>query len=199
METYTEKTFNIPELVGISKKNIEEHLALYSGYIKHANLIQEKLNSIPFDETYIRTELQRRFSFEYCGIKNHELYFQTLSDGPAELNSDSKLSQDIVSSFGSMDNFWNRFNELCLTRGIGWAVLSYDMDKNQMVLSWTDEQHLGNLTNNFNVYMIDMWEHSYVGDYWSSGKKKYIEDYIKNSNFKFIENRYESFLLNLKP
>ena len=29
METFTPKTFNIPELVGIGAKNIEEHLKLY--------------------------------------------------------------------------------------------------------------------------------------------------------------------------
>ena len=157
MQNYTAKTFNIPDLVGISKKNIEEHLALYAGYVKHANLIQEKLNSIPMEETYLRTELQRRFSFEYCGIKNHELYFETLSDGASVLNPESQLSKDIVLNFGSIDNFWARFKELCMTRGIGWGVCSYDKDQKQIILSWTDEQHLGNLTNVFPIFMIDMW------------------------------------------
>ena len=63
MQPYTAKTFNIPELVGISKQNIEEHLKLYAGYVKHANLIQEKLNSIPNDETFLRTESFREFFF----------------------------------------------------------------------------------------------------------------------------------------
>ena len=32
---YREQTFNIPEIEGISKKTIEEHLKLYAGYVKH--------------------------------------------------------------------------------------------------------------------------------------------------------------------
>lgn len=42
MKKYTAKTFDIPELKGISAKNIEEHLKLYEGYVKHTNLILEK-------------------------------------------------------------------------------------------------------------------------------------------------------------
>jgi hypothetical protein len=40
--TFTPKTFSIGELKGISAKNIEEHLKLYAGYVKNANLIMEK-------------------------------------------------------------------------------------------------------------------------------------------------------------
>ncbi len=198
METYNTKTFEIPELVGISAKNIEEHLKLYAGYVKHANLIQEKLNSLPVEETYIRTELQRRFSFEFCGMRNHELYFYSLTGAPSNIPTSSNLENQIVADFGSMDNFMARLKETAMTRGIGWAVLSYDTTFDHLVLSWVDEQHIGQLMNTFPVYAIDMWEHSYVADYLPSGKKQYIEDYIKNTNFELISGRYDDFLSNLK-
>ncbi len=198
MNTYTEKTFEIPELVGISAKNIEEHLKLYAGYVKHANLIQEKLNSLPVEETYIRTELQRRFSFEFCGMRNHELYFYSLTGSPSNIPTSSNLENQIVADFGSMDNFNLRLKETAMTRGIGWAVLSYDTTFDHLVLSWVDEQHIGQLMNTFPVYAIDMWEHSYVADYMPSGKKQYVEDYIKNTNFELITKRYDDFLSNLK-
>lgn len=198
MEKYTEKAFIIPELVGITKQTIDEHLKLYAGYVKHANLIQEKLVSLPMDETYIRTELQRRFSFEFCGMRNHELYFYSLTGSASEISLDSKLSADIVKDFGSMEAFWARFKECAMTRGIGWAVLSYDTTFDHLVISWVDEQHLGQLMSTFPVYAIDMWEHSYVADYQPSGKKNYVEDYIKNTNFSLLEKRYDIFLSNLK-
>lgn len=198
MNTYTEKTFEIPELVGISAKNIEEHLKLYAGYVKHANLIQEKLNSLPVEETYIRTELQRRFSFEFCGMRNHELYFYSLTGKPSTIPASSNLENQIVADFGSLDNFMSRLKETAMTRGIGWAVLSYDTTFDHLVLSWVDEQHIGQLMNTFPVYAIDMWEHSYVADYMPSGKKQYVEDYIKNTNFELIAERYDDFLSNLK-
>ena len=37
---YQAKQFNIPELAGISKRSIEEHLKLYQGYVKHVNHIR---------------------------------------------------------------------------------------------------------------------------------------------------------------
>jgi hypothetical protein len=46
MKHYEPKTFTIPELKGISAKNIEEHLKLYQGYVKNANLILDKLANI---------------------------------------------------------------------------------------------------------------------------------------------------------
>ena len=41
----TASTFNstIYSMEGISKKTVEEHLKLYAGYVKHANLILEKI------------------------------------------------------------------------------------------------------------------------------------------------------------
>ena len=45
MENYIEQKFNIGELKGISKKNIEEHLKLYSGYVKNTNLILGKIKA----------------------------------------------------------------------------------------------------------------------------------------------------------
>ncbi len=199
---YTAKTFTIPELKGLSKKAIDEHIKLYEGYIKHANLIQEKLSSLPIEDAFIRTELQRRFSFEFCGIRNHELYFESLAGGSSKLDLDSALSIQIVKSFGSLDNFWARFKELAMTRGIGWAVLSYDCSSNSadgsLLLSWADEQHIGQLNNTFPILMLDMWEHSYVADYMPSGKKSYIEDYLSQVNYNFVISRYADFLETLK-
>ena len=43
---FTPKTFNIPLLKGISAKTIEEHIKLYEGYVKNANLIIEKMSTL---------------------------------------------------------------------------------------------------------------------------------------------------------
>ncbi len=81
---YTEKTFTIPKLHGISEKNIQEHLGLYSGYVKNTNMILEQLSDESLSD-YVKAELGRRFSFEYNGMKNHEYYFQALEGGASEL------------------------------------------------------------------------------------------------------------------
>ena len=91
MHKFEEQKFNIGALKGISAKNIEEHLKLYSGYVKNANLIGEKLGEMWKDgaekHQYEASELVRRFSFEYNGMRNHEVYFKSLSDGASSLSN----------------------------------------------------------------------------------------------------------------
>jgi Fe-Mn family superoxide dismutase len=197
MKHYEPKTFTIPELNGISAKNIEEHLTLYQGYVKHVNLITDHITELSANEasiekyTYEIGELGRRFSFEFNGMKNHEYYFEQLEGGPVSLSSDSALMKKITDEFGSWDAFIKKITTLALTRGIGWAVLWYDKQKNQLIASWVDEQHLGQLNSTQFIFGIDMWEHSYVADYQPSGKKQYILDYLTNVNWSVVEKRFE--------
>ncbi|HLP44168.1 MAG TPA: superoxide dismutase, partial [Candidatus Nanoarchaeia archaeon] len=103
MNTYTEQTFTIPELKGISKKTIEGHIKLYAGYVKHANLIGEKIaeyNKEHEKNAFAEAELQRRFSFEFNGMRNHEYYFKALEGGAKPL-SDGPLKAAIEKQFGS--------------------------------------------------------------------------------------------------
>ena len=198
MKPFEEKKFNIPELKGISAKTIEEHLKLYSGYVKNANSILEK---IPQYEGYIKedafapyviNELNRRFSFEYNGMRNHEVYFDSLSDGPSSLGDESLLKNKIAETQGSFETWLSIFKTLAMTRGIGWAVLWYDKKEDRLLNTWVDEQHLGQLQGCTPLLALDMWEHSFVADYQPSGKKQYIEDFFANLNWSKIEENFNN-------
>ena len=94
MTSYTEQTFDIPELKGISKRSIEEHLKLYAGYVKHSNLINQKIEEYRSDmdkNAYVIGELQRRFGFEFNGMRNHEYYFAAFVGGAKSLPENSSL------------------------------------------------------------------------------------------------------------
>ena len=195
MKKFEERKFSIPELKGISAKNIEEHLKLYAGYVKNANSIIEKIPEYetwaekdPF-VTYFTSELSRRFAFEFDGMRNHEYYFASLEGGAAPL-SDGPLMQAIKENFSSYDAFLSRFKAVALTRGIGWTVLYHDKHSNQLLIQWIDEQHLGHLTGLSWILGIDMWEHAFVADYQPSGKKQYVEDFFSNLNWKNIEENF---------
>lgn len=194
MKTFTEKSFNIGTLQGISAKNIEEHLKLYAGYVKNANLVQTMLeqygNTDAEDGKYSVSELRRRFSFEYNGMRNHEIYFASLSDGATPL-SEGSLKQALEESYGSVEQFVSTFKSLAMTRGIGWAMLWYDSRENRLLNSWVDEQHFGQLQGCTPILALDMWEHSFVADYQPSGKKQYVEDFFANLNWKKIEENFE--------
>ena len=191
MQKYTPKQFNIGELTGLSKESLEEHLKLYEGYVKHTNLILEEVNSK--DElNYADSEMQRRLGFEFNGMKNHEIYFDSLSDGSKEINKSGELYKKIETEFGSFDSWLNKFKTLAKTRGVGWAILYYDEKQDRLLNCWVGEQHLGHFSGSKPILALDMWEHSFVYDYQPSGKGKYIEDFFENLNWSKIEDNYIS-------
>jgi Fe-Mn family superoxide dismutase len=197
MQQFTAKKFSISALKGISAKTIEEHLKLYEGYVKNANSVNEmlaKLSADPAANAYLIGELNRRFSFEFNGMRNHEIYFSSLEGGSKTLPTNSSLKKAIESVGVSFDGFLAAFKSLALTRGIGWAVLWYDMRDKRLIGSWVDEQHLGQLNGCAMILALDMWEHSYVADYQPSGKKLYIEDFFANLNWEMVEGNLKGVL-----
>ncbi|OGI64363.1 hypothetical protein A2914_01865 [Candidatus Nomurabacteria bacterium RIFCSPLOWO2_01_FULL_41_21] len=193
MQKFEEKKFNIPELKGISTKNIEEHLKLYAGYVKFTNLILDKIAEYMADSeknAYVLGELQRRFSFEFNGMRNHEYYFSSLEGSAKPLPEGSLLKKKIESQAPSFEIWLQGFKAIALTRGIGWAVLYYDKKTDQLVHGWIDEQHLGQLNGLQWILGIDMWEHAFVYDYPTSEKKKYVEAFFENLNWEIIEKNY---------
>ena len=193
MQQFIEKKFEIGELKGISAKSIEEHLKLYAGYVKHANLILSKIDEYAKDaeaHAYALGEIQRRFAFEYDGMRNHEYYFASLEGGAKELPESSTLKEAIVQEWGSFDAWLNRFKSIALTRGIGWAMLYYDAQNKKLLSTWVDEQHLGQLSGCSPILALDMWEHSFVYDYQPSGKKQYVEAYFENLNWEVVEENF---------
>jgi len=174
MKTFTEQKFTIPTLKGISTKTIEEHLKLYAGYVKNAN---EILATLQYD---------RRFPFEFNGMRNHELYFSHFEGGSTPLTTSGPLVQ------AGFD--LEKFKTLALTRGVGWAMLVWDPASKQLLNNWVDEQHLGQLSACIPILALDMWEHSYVADYQPSGKKQYVEDFFTNLNWNTCEENFKKAL-----
>ncbi|MHB1316653.1 MAG: superoxide dismutase [Minisyncoccota bacterium] len=193
MKTFEEIKFNIGELVGISKDSVDEHIKLYSGYVKHSNLILSKIEEMSKDSetnAYALGELQRRFGFEFDGMRNHEYYFKSLEGGPKSLDQESTLTQAIEREFGSFDTWLARFKAIAMTRGVGWAMLYYDKTTGRLLNSWVDEQHLGHLTGLSPILALDVWEHAFVPDYKATGRKQYVEDFFKNLNWSVIEENF---------
>lgn len=188
---YTAKTFTIPELDGIGKETMDEHIGLYGGYVKHVNLIREKIdafNNDPENNAFAISEMQRRLGFEFGGMRNHEYYF-TQFEGGAKTLPDGTLKDLMAERWGSVDAWHQAFNKITMTRGVGWAMLYIDRQTNQLVQTWVDEQQFGQLPGLDIVLALDMWEHSYMLDYPPSKKKEYVDAFFRNLNWETVAAR----------
>ncbi len=194
MKPYQAQAFTLPDNLPFSQKTLENHLKLYEGYVKNTNLVLQKIEeygSDPADNAYVLGELQRRFSFEFDGMRNHEYYFRALEGGPAPMPSGSPLFREIEKTWGSFDAFLARFKTLAMTRGVGWAMLYDDPLVGRLLLHWVDEQHLGHLTGLSPIVALDMWEHAYLMDFSSADKGKYVEAYLSAMNWQKTGEWYE--------
>lgn len=188
---YEAKTFDIPELDGISSESIDLHLGLYHGYVKHVNLIREKIAAFENDlenNAFAIAEMQRRLGFEFGGMRNHEYYFSQFEGGAKALPA-STLQELIDGQWGSFEAWYTRFTTVAKTRGVGWAMLYFDRQTNQLVQTWVDEQHMGQLADLEIVLALDMWEHSYMRDYLPADKGDYIDAFFRNLNWEVVAAR----------
>lgn len=188
---YAERTFSIPPLEGISAKSLNEHLGLYAGYVKNFNAIAAKLVEYAADtekNAHALSELIRRKSFEFDGMRLHEYYFEQFEGGPTLLTAGSPLAQALEKEYRHY--FKEYLTAIGLMRGPGWAILYYDPVGKQFQAGFVGEQHQGHFATLPIIVALDVWEHAYLLDHGAQGKAKYIEAFFKNLNWSVCERRF---------
>ncbi|MBX4195828.1 superoxide dismutase [Candidatus Parcubacteria bacterium] len=189
IKPFAEQKFDIPDLDGISKKTIEEHLGLYAGYVKNFNAIQSELQKMMMgDNPHTLSELQRRLSFEFGGMRLHEYYFNHLEGGAKEATGEflSKVNEQ----FTSIEGLKKLMKNIGLMRGPGWAILYWDKKSGQFLTSFSGEQHMGHFVTLPIILAIDVWEHAYILDQGAQGKGKYIDAFFANLNWQSAEQNF---------
>lgn len=188
---YTPKTFTFPTLDGISQKTMDEHVGLYQGYVKNFNAISKKLVDYAADteaNQHALSELIRRKSFEFGGMRLHELYFPQFEGGPQALDENSELGKQLQKEY--MGHFLEYFKAIASMRGPGWAMLYWDNDGNQFQAGFSGEQHQGHFVTLPVILALDVWEHAFILDHGAQGKGKYLDAFFKNLNWKVAQERF---------
>ena len=191
---YKEQKFELGELSDISSKQVEVHLGLYSGYVKHVNLIREKIAELESDKEkngYLIAELRRRFSFEFDGMRMHEYYFEGFEGGGKEI-SDSELKKALAEKYGDFESFIEHFKAVGMSRGIGWTTLYWDPKGKTPHVTWVGDHELGTLSGLPILIAMDMWEHAFMVDYVPSEKGMYIDAFLSNLNWEVVESRFQN-------
>ncbi len=192
--SYSARTFDLPELKGISKKQIEIHLALYEGYVKHTNLILDKIKKLneedPVENAFLTQELRRRLAFEFDGMRMHEYYFEQLEGAAAAPTPESPFADAASEKYGNWEGFLKHVKDVCGTRGIGWTIVYYDPAGRTLHTAWVMEHMNGQYAALPIILTIDMWEHAYMVDYMPSAKNEYVEAFLANLNWDIVEKRF---------
>ncbi len=190
---YQEQTFELPVLEGISPKQLEVHLKLYSGYVKNLNTLTQTIEELMKDSeknAYALSEVKRRVPFEFDGMRMHEYYFTQWEKAKKELDANSALAASFTRQYGSIEKFLAEFKAVGMMRGIGWTVLYFDPKAGIFHTAWVGDHELGQLSGLPIILAMDMWEHAYMVDYMPADKKNYIEAFFANLNWNVIVARF---------
>jgi Fe-Mn family superoxide dismutase len=188
---YVPKDFSkLKGMPGFSDKLLDMHFALYQGYVKNTNLLADQLAKMAAAgqaDTPAFAELQRRFGWEWNGMRLHELYFGNLG-GKEPLKKDGELMRKLSDSFGSYEAWEANFKAVGAMRGIGWVILYEDPQSGRLFNVWINEHDVGHLAAGAPLLVMDVFEHAYMPDY---GLKRadYIQAFMKNVNWAVVESR----------
>lgn len=191
--TYTPRPFALPPLEGLSEKQVSVHLALYEGYVKHVNLIMEKIKALREEDAegnaYLINELRRRLGFEFDGMRMHEYYFEQFEGGVRSPREDAALTLAAKEKYGEQ-GLIGHVKEVAGTRGIGWVVVYHDVIGDTLQTAFVNDHELGQLSGLPIILALDLWEHAYMVDYVPAEKKNYVDAFFANVNWNVVEKRF---------
>jgi Fe-Mn family superoxide dismutase len=198
VKTYKEQKFDhLKGLDGISDKQVEEHLALYSGYVKQVNALNEELAKLRGEgkasgKNPEFAELTRRLGFEYDGMILHEYYFSNLRPAAdPQPQAGSALATALGEFFGSVDQWRADFQAIGDMRGIGWVILFEDPVGDRLSNHWVSLYQEGILAGYKPLLVMDVWEHAFMRDYKVTDKAKYVEAFFRNVDWAMVQRRLQ--------
>jgi Fe-Mn family superoxide dismutase len=178
---------------GLSDALLKNHFTLYQGYVTNINKLNDILVAMEKEGKFSTpefAELNRRFGWEFNGMRLHELYFWNMARDGRPLDRNSDLYRKIVQEFGSLEHWEKDFRSMGAMRGIGWVVLYYDRSSERLFNVWINEHDTGHLAGAMPVLVMDVFEHAYMLDY---GLKKadYIQAFFQAIDWKSCAERFD--------
>ena len=126
------------------------------------------------------------------GHYNHSLFWTLMKQGGGGMPI-GKLADDITSTFGSVDEFKNKFNEAAKTRfGSGWAWLVVNDGKLQIGSTPNQDNPLMDISDfkGTPILGLDVWEHSYYLKY-QNKRPDYIAAWWSVVNWDMVAGLYD--------
>ena len=185
---------NLSGVEGFSERILKNHFTLYEGYVNNTNKFNDILVGLEKENKFFTpefAELNRRFGWEWNGMRLHELYFGNIIKSGTVLEENSKIYKQIVKEWGSFELWEKDFKSMGAMRGIGWVILYYDREAGRLFNVWINEHDTGHFSGAAPLLVVDVFEHAYMLDY---GLKRadYIEAFFKNIDWNVVEGRFQN-------
>lgn len=170
----------------ISKETLEYH------YGKHHNAYVTNLNNLISGTEFEDFSLEDIIKKAPAGVLfnnsaqvwNHSFYWNCLSpNGGGEPGG--KLLETINKSFGSFENFKEKFTKSAVTNfGSGWTWLVNGENGLEII----NTSNAGTVVTSRKTALLtcDVWEHAYYVDY-RNARPKYVDAFWNLVNWEFVE------------
>jgi len=173
----------------------------HKGYITKRNEIEKKLEEKGVELRTLANanysefgELKRRETFNANGAILHDIFWENLG-GTGNIDEAPKTKKKIIEDFGTIENWKLDLVATAISaKNSGWAVLAIDeLSDGRLRNLLIDEHGVGAIWGAKPLIALDVYEHAY---YHKDGPKRavYIENFIKNLNWKKIEERFEKYI-----
>ena len=188
--TYQVRPFDLTAVKGLSKKAIDLHLGLYKGYVDNLNKLLEQNSK--GGSPLVTDGYNRRFAFEYNGVKLHELFFEQLAGKRRQPLTDSDWVEALKEDFGDFNGWKSKIETLATTRGVGWVLTLRERGTSRLHNFWVDLHHLHMPADSQIVFALDLWEHAFLTDFTPAQKADYVKTVLENVDWAIVEQRFAS-------
>lgn len=188
---YTAQNFqSLLGFSGLSDTLLKNHFTLYDGYVANINKLNDALVALEKNDKFGTpefAEMNRRFGWEWNGMRLHELYFENLTKKGVALG-DGLLKVKIEKEWETLAMWEKDFRAMGAMRGVGWVILYYDGLSERLFNIWVNEHDGGHLAGAVPLLVIDVFEHAFMLDY-GIKRADYIETFFRSIDWVTVEKR----------
>ena len=164
----------------------------HNAYVTGANAALDKLDKARNGQLQIDIRgVLRDLSFNIGGHKLHSIFWNNMAPAGNKGGGTpgGKLADQMTADFGSYDKFKAQFSDAAkAVEGSGWALLCYDPELGQLVMTQVEKQNFMHLPELHILLGIDVWEHAYYLQYMND-RAKYVEAWWNVVNWSDVDHR----------
>ena len=175
----------------MSDKTLDFHYGKHhQAYVDNLNklIVSTDLDGLNLEDIIIKTygKADKQAIFNNAAqVFNHNLFWQCLTPNKEEQVMPENLKSALVSSFGSVEEFYNKFKEVAMSQfGSGWVWLIKNERGLEIIKTSNAENPIALKLQP--LFALDVWEHSYYLDY-QNRRGDFIEAVLHNLvNWQFV-------------